>query len=347
MSAIALVYIAITPLLEKKYAAKWRYYSWLVIVIGLIIPFRPHIDTAFIQFDVPASQPLGQQIVITGTGEFDLIGQRQLEWYHFACFLWFTGAVTFIIYHCVKHQRFLKIVNRWSEDVTNKQILDTLQRLMGDMGISVQVKLKVCPCISSPMIVNFVNTVILLPSTDFSTDELSFILKHELIHLVRKDLWYRSLVLIATAMHWFNPAVYLMAKAISVQCEISCDEEVVKDAETEGRQKYSATIISVIKSQSRVKTVFSTSFYGGKKGVKKRIFSIMDTGKKKAGVLIFCILFIGTMRTGAVFAIENPSMNNDSSNGFLIKSTVKSITTVIDDNGNIQQNTEEKTYYID
>jgi beta-lactamase regulating signal transducer with metallopeptidase domain len=41
MSALALLYLALTPLLAKRYSARGRYYAWLIILIGLIVPFRP------------------------------------------------------------------------------------------------------------------------------------------------------------------------------------------------------------------------------------------------------------------------------------------------------------------
>jgi len=46
MSVPVLVFFALTPWLSKRYDAKWLYYVWLVIVVGLIIPFRFHPDTA-------------------------------------------------------------------------------------------------------------------------------------------------------------------------------------------------------------------------------------------------------------------------------------------------------------
>lgn len=77
------------------------------------------------------------------------------------------------------------------------------------------------------MLVGFFHPAILLPPVKFAGDELSLILKHELIHFKRHDLWYKALILEATALHWFNPVVYLMAKAAAVQCEISCDALVL------------------------------------------------------------------------------------------------------------------------
>ncbi|SHJ15822.1 M56 family metallopeptidase [Lutispora thermophila] len=150
------------------------------------------------------------------------------------------------------------------------------------------------------MLIGFLKPVILLPGYDFSMDELSYILKHELIHLRRKDLWYKRLVFIATAIHWFNPVVYAMAKAIASQCEISCDAEVVKKADIGTRQRYSEIIIGIIKNQSRTQTAFSTNFYGGEKGMKKRIFSIMDTSQKKAAIVVLCLVLAATLGTGVV-----------------------------------------------
>ena len=50
MSVIIIFYMAVTPLLAKRYCAKGLYYTWLVIVIGLIIPFRPDINILAVKY---------------------------------------------------------------------------------------------------------------------------------------------------------------------------------------------------------------------------------------------------------------------------------------------------------
>ena len=102
--------------------------------------------------------------------------------------------------------------------------------------------------------------------------------------------------MLSTAIHWFNPVVYLMSRSISLQCELSCDLEVVKNFQEDKRQQYCETIIGVIRQQSRFKTALSTHFYGGKKNMKNRILSIMDTRKKKSGIaLVFGVLVLSTV----------------------------------------------------
>ncbi len=315
MSALILGLIILTPLLSKRYTAKWVYYAWLIVAIGLIIPFRLHpdipvihMDTAFyIQNLMPGyvGNITEQAIEADGAGQ----GFSSIPWRQIAGIIWVMGVAAFVFYHGWKHYLFKKMVNRWGENATNPSVFETLRKIMSNMGITRQISLKICPLISSPMLIGIFSPVILLPKADFSESELSLILRHELIHFKRMDLWYKSLVFFVTAIHWFNPAVYLMAKEISAQCEISCDAEVVKGAEMDVRQWYSETIINVIKNQSKIKTVFSTNFYGGKKGIKKRIFSIMDTTKKKAGIVVLALVIVCTLGTGAAFAAGNNQNN--------------------------------------
>jgi len=118
------------------------------------------------------------------------------------------------------------------------------------------------------------------------------ILKHELIHYKRRDLWYKLLVLAATALHWFNPIVRLMAKAINTQCELSCDSLVIQYTNLEWKKQYCETIIKSAKKQMKFTTAISSYFLGGKNIMKNRILSIMDVKRKKSGLALICIAVI-------------------------------------------------------
>ena len=307
MSVLTLVLIALTPLLSKRYDAKWLYYAWLVIVAGLVIPFRFRFHIwipsdaipSTIQQALPGNAGNASAAPIAAANQ----GPLTIPWVQIVCALWLAGVVAFLICHGLRHARFIGMVKRWGRQVDDPQSLEVLENIEKDMGIAGRVGLQICSCVSSPMMTGFVNPVILLPRPDFPADELPYILRHELVHFKRKDLWFKSLVVLATAIHWFNPVVYLMAKAIALQCEISCDAQVVNGTGLETRQQYSEAIIGVIKRQPKVQTTFSTNFYGGKKGVKKRIFSIMDTKKKKVGIAVLCLILMGTLGTGAAFAL--------------------------------------------
>lgn len=307
MSVLALVYIAITPLLFKKFSAKGQYYASLVIIIGLIIPFRFYPQTSVIYMDslIPVLN-ITNDFPIDDVASNAMTTSFNIPWYALAGSLWLAGVIVFLGHHIYRHRRFLTIVRRWSTVITDPLTLNILHETQKKLGITRQVSLQVCPGISSPMLLGFIRPTILLPSDEIPADELPLILKHELIHYKRKDLWYKTLVLLATALHWFNPFVYIIAREISIQCEISCDEEVVKNTDRVSRQQYIEAIFGIIRKQSRAQTVFSTNFYGGKQGMKDRILSIMDTSHKKWGVSILTVIVVATLSTGAVLKLSGP-----------------------------------------
>jgi len=318
MSAIALVYMVSMPFTSKRYSEKWRYYAWLVIVIGLIIPFRPQLNNAIIVLEVPTYYAQIAQIdrvtaVYFAETEAERLQQNltvpyitnitrpNILWWQVVFAIWLTGVVVFFVYHAIKHFHFMKMVRRWSKKITDKQILSLYEDIKSEMGITKHIPLYLCP-FGSPMMINFIKPQIFLPTKNLPTDDFCFILKHELVHYRRKDLLYKYLIMAAIAIHWFNPIVYLIARAINALCETSCDAEVVQNADIETRQSYSEALIGVVKYQSKLKTALSTNFYGGKKGVKNRISSIMDTRRKKAGMIIACLTIVFTICTGFVFA---------------------------------------------
>jgi len=316
MSVSALLYMASTPLLSKRYSEKGRYYTWLVIVIALVLPFRPQWNNPLISVGtlgdaspffaeintgtanprtIPINLPSLDNIVASGA-------IPNIPWWQLISMIWLAGVVVFLAYHGKNYHRFTKMVRRWSEPITDDGTISLFQNLKSEMAIRKLIPLYLCPCVGSPMLLGLFKPRILLPTVDLMPDELRFILKHELVHYKRKDLLYKYLIMIARALHWFNPIVHLMARAIAVLCEKSCDTEVVQHQEADVRQSYGETIIGVAKYQSKLKTVLSTGFYSDKRDIKNRISSIMDVRKKKAGVILVCVAIVLTMSGGYLSA---------------------------------------------
>jgi beta-lactamase regulating signal transducer with metallopeptidase domain len=317
MSVLILTYLAVTPLLEKRYAAKWRYRAWTVIVLGLLIPFRLPLDGDLFRIDLQVPEAGMQQMISIGSGpdasadparpHEDPEPRRHL----WAGGLWTAGAAAAAAYFSWRHWRFLRLARRWSEEITDPQILALLQELKKELGIARPVALRACSCLTSPMLTGLFRPAILLPPALLTHDGLPFILKHELVHLQNHDLWRKGLVMLAAAVHWFNPAIYLMARAIDVQCELACDERVLQGANLRQRRKYGETILRVVRNGSIRRTWLTTNFYGGKKEMEKRIHSIMETAKKRTGVAVFGIVLLATIATGVTFVNHSAATASD------------------------------------
>ncbi len=141
----------------------------------------------------------------------------------------------------------------------------------------------------SPMLVGFLKPVLILPEVYYDRVELSFILRHELVHYRRKDTWCKLLFMLAAAVHWFNPLVWIMQREAAVDMELACDEKVVQGADFETRKAYTETLLSTLHKGCDRSVLLSTGFYGGKKIMKKRFQNILsETGKRNGLYILAC-----------------------------------------------------------
>ena len=214
MTLVTLAYAAVLPLLSKRYTAKWRYLIWLVIAVGWLIPFRPQFDLFPVQ-ETPIPVNPGPLIptaggflppAVTAAGEAVSALTAVPFWWAPAA-IWAAGAAGILLYHALRHIRFMSMVRRWSEPVTDLESLGILDDLKSELNIKAPIKLSVCQSITSPVLVGLFRPAILLPPVRIPEEKLSLILKHELVHFKRHDLWYKMLVLAAEILHWFNPVI--------------------------------------------------------------------------------------------------------------------------------------------
>ena len=201
-------------------------------------------------------------------------------------------------------------------------VLELFSHVKSELGIQDHIIIKSCACIKTPMLVGLLRPMVLIPQSSFHQDELPLILKHELVHYKRRDLWYKVLMILAVSIHWFNPVIYLMVKSALNLCEISCDEEVLKEIDAKGRAEYGEAIIGVIRNGSACQTVFSTNFYSGPRGMKQRIYAMMDMGTKRFSPVLFLaalmVTFLG-MTTLAFTPAQAKNLANSEAQGVEIQ----------------------------
>lgn len=257
LSTIALLLLAFLPLLERRYSAKCRYYLWAVIVVALLVPVRAKIILTLPEVFQPIL-PQRVNAVMSGATIADTV--KAWDWHLYAGWVWVAGVFCFLGWHLYQHLRFLSAIRRWSEDIKESAILEQFILTKAELGIQDRINIKSCACIKTPMVIGLFHSVVLLPKVNFPKDELPLILKHELVHYKRKDLWYKVLMMTASAIHWFNPVVHIMVRSVLTLCEISCDEEVLQGRDAKKRAQYGEAIIGVVRNGSTYHTALSTNF---------------------------------------------------------------------------------------
>ena len=87
---------------------------------------------------------------------------------------------------------------------------------------------------------------LLLPENPPAGDALRFSLLHELTHFRRRDIFRKTLALWVRALHWFNPLVWLTARTMDRDIELSCDESALKHLPPAEHAAYGRTILSAV-----------------------------------------------------------------------------------------------------
>lgn len=331
MTVLTGLYHAAAVLLRRRYAAKWFYLAGIILLIGFAIPIRLQVQVGREKLPpfmlsaahqaVMERQPVQAPVQASGRTSAETAGQMADSapaqpantYWDIAFLIWLAGACGTLIYHGMRHVRILRSVKRWSAPVEDAESWAQFERAKSMLGLEGRaVGWMRCACISSPMLIRLLRPVILLPAYEMPPEDLRFMLLHELIHRKRGDLWGKAVTLLATAMHWFNPAVYFLTRLVTLYCEISCDEKVVENRALEEKHRYAMSILGAARRQAKSNTLLSTAFYGGKNMMKRRIASILAPSQKGAGRLFLIGALVLTFAAGTALAVDARTDRQDA-----------------------------------
>lgn len=228
-----------------------------------------------------------------------------------ATFIWGIGITIYLMYHVIGHSVFRGSMLRMGKEPQREQICVLTEELCKEMGISRHIRIMVCQNASSPLMMGISKSVLVLPKEEYGREELSFILRHELTHCRRNDLLYKGLLLVANAIHWYNPLVWRMCKEANADLERACDEEVLRGASYSDRKLYTMTILEGISERITYQSNLTTYFYGGKKELKNRLADILDMKKKHSGKIALCMMLVCVLAVGSLVACGNVTSDNE------------------------------------
>ncbi|MGN0134120.1 MAG: M56 family metallopeptidase, partial [Anaerotignum sp.] len=201
--------------------------------------------------------------------------------------VWMMGVVLFLVWQGWKYAGFRRMLKRSRRKVLDASVLDTYYTLCRSMGMKKRPELYFCGGLPSPLCVGFWKQEIYINSEDREEGDIRLILKHELTHCQRKDLWFKGVLMLARAMHFFNPFVHWMAKLAEKDMELSCDLAVMENCGMAEREAYSMAILRTVKETKSKNMQMSTAFSGGKEELKARFENIFDMTAKKRGIALF------------------------------------------------------------
>ncbi|MCL2815001.1 MAG: hypothetical protein FWD23_10420, partial [Oscillospiraceae bacterium] len=250
-------------------------------------------------------------------GKFDLVTLDFAGKYLWV--IWIFAAAALFALKTASYLRYVSRVKKSAPRIADEHILSAYAEICGLL------KIKRAPEIyagdvSSPMLIGVIWPVIILPRDYRRTDESAkLILKHELTHFLRKDTALKWLTQMTVCIHFFNPLVYVFAKEISKNCELSCDDAVLDTMEALKTRSYGDALIAVAGIASDKKGASAAAMMSSEgKFLKKRLEAIMSKKKniKKHSVIsLFTAAVVLALAVFSGCALSGVKPNYEPQNG--------------------------------
>lgn len=240
--------------------------------------------------------------------------------------VWLLGILIKTVVAVVRVLRFDRTVLRKSTLVTDPAILQLVKEIKEELGIRRKVPVYCHPAVQIPALVILGGPRILMGSREFSQEELSWIIRHELMHLKRKHILFKRLGVLAQTLYWFNPLIHSFVQFFSDYCELDCDREVLKGRTQVQRHGYAKLLMDLLSKDIPANPAIESAFCGRTehKTMDRRFKNIMHKPEKKirVGMLALSLCYVlscpfvafGATKAGAEIATDYMKKTKEEGN---------------------------------
>jgi len=298
MACLILVFLALRPLLWGRVSARVVFWVWIAVAIRLLLPvavpvnWSPFNLTRFAypdlrrsEIEMPAAEPgrsTESALPLTHSAPVTYPQVRParvatlspIQW---AASVWVLGVAVFLVWRVRSYCRF---VRRLRNSHTAIDSLDAAFVAETAAGVGVSgVQVIVTDAVGTPALHGLFRPTLLFPPglmEKLSQHEIELIVAHELGHHKRRDLLAQATISAAQTLHWFNPLIWIAARSARHDCELACDEYVVRRLGPTGPQIYGATLLKIIGMASQIpQAPLGLGIVEPKQQIKRRIQMIL------------------------------------------------------------------------
>ncbi len=350
-SVIALLLLAIRPLIKNRVSKAFLYYVWLVVLLRLALPFAaPEVNLMGALVSAPTGTPQ-TQAAEPPAPETQMKPQTDIENAVYPSpaasvqpyatvpqagtadnadtaasgfdllgliknnllWIWLAGTIVCFGWFLSAYAVFTHQLKR-----SLRQPNAADETVFDDMRGNRHVRLMVSSVVVTPMLIGILRPVIVVPQLAYvrngMEDALRYILRHELEHDRRKDVIYKWVCVAVTSAHWFNPLMLMIRKQIGTACELACDEAVIRSLTRKQMRDYGNTLLALSASRRLPSGVLATTLCEGKKELKERLTSIMKY-KQKTVVTTVLSVVLALLLAGCGAALGTAAKEKTPDNG--------------------------------
>ena len=246
-----------------------------------------------------------------GTG-ISILG-KSLSLLEVLLILWAVGAAFLLTRFFIRYHQGKKVVDKIPKQ-ENQAIQEVLNELQRENAHHYQIQVLCCQGLSTPCGIGLLRRQILLPSQEYTEEELFHILCHELQHFQTHDLLVKWMIRVFQCLFWWNPLVYLLGKDLDQVLEIKCDLSVVKNYSRQETLAYMRTIKSQLEQvihTEKIVPVASASLVGNfaMSNVEERFLylaeSLKPNQRKELPKPAFAVLFAALIMASYSFVLQS------------------------------------------
>lgn len=271
------IFISFLPILRKYVSAKAVALMWL-------IPNYTYIT-------VQSLMTLDKPWLVLDIGKISL---RSIA------LIWSSIALIIFTVYIIKHFMFRFKLLRHAKPVESEPVRNLWEAMQQRYEIEKHfIKIVTSDSTKTPLSIGLFRrtTVLVLPHTNYTEEELKLIFKHELIHILRSDSQTKLSIAFCNAICWFNPLMWIAMKKCTEDLELSCDEYVIEDLGGEEKNLYGDLILSTAGNEAGFTTCLSASA----EALKYRLTNIYKPKRRFAGnIIIGTLVAVMVLTSGSI-----------------------------------------------
>ena len=212
---------------------------------------------------------------------------------------WVIGFVVVFVGKFISHFIFRHGVMSASVPVRDPEILELFNRELTQLEYYRPVRLVKSSAVTVPLSMGTTKRtrVTVLPSREFTQQELQFIFRHEIHHIQRGDVSNKIFFAFCQALCWFNPLIWVATRKASDDLELSCDEIVLENMNEHQRRQYAELLLDTAGSSRG----FTTCLSAAAETMRYRLKNVVTVRKRWPGTLLLSIaMFLCVMSHGVI-----------------------------------------------
>ncbi len=298
---IGLVLI-LRPFVRHHLGAHISYWLWLIPVARCFMWDKPELPEVLVE---KISMANGDDLlrVFPNPDYFQIPAYIPLDW------IWFTGFMFWSVCRIAGWRQLQTYLDQQSKII---ELPVNLQGLVNLKKPYKHVDFYITDIPSAPFVTGLSTAKVYLPNAFFSTYSLiqqQCIIKHELTHLRRNDLWSQVLGELIRALFWFNPIVHIAWQAFREDQELACDQTVLRRCNYKERYEYGRALVKGLHSHV---LPASLAFFSKK----KERFIMLEKHKSSKvsniiGLGLCAVIGVFALTKAPVAIAQNSAWNDD------------------------------------